>query len=101
MTPQTALARTTRLLNEQYFGGNADPDAIAAGLLRTTIRLIADEKNASTVAGQADGLPNLSYFDFEAGFWVERHRPNFLFVHYQDLLADREGKCGGLPASST
>ena len=53
MTPQTALARTTRLLNEQYFGGNADPDAIAAGLLRTTIRLIADEKNASTVAGQA------------------------------------------------
>ena len=33
-----------------------------------------------------------SYFDFEAGFWVERHRPNFLFVHYQDLLDDREGE---------
>ena len=45
-----------------------------------------------TVAGQTDGLPNLSYFDFEAGFWAERHRPNFLFVHYQDLLADREGE---------
>jgi aryl sulfotransferase len=44
------------------------------------------------IAGQADGLLGPSYFDFEAGFWVERHRPNFLFVHYQDLLDDREGE---------
>lgn len=44
------------------------------------------------VAGQADGLPGLSYFDFEASFWAERHRPNILFVHYQDLLDDRAGE---------
>jgi len=44
------------------------------------------------VEGQADGLPSLSFFDFEASFWAERHRPNFLFVHYQDLLDDRDGE---------
>jgi ThiF family len=53
VTPEAALARTTRLINEEYFGGAADTDAIAAGLLRTTVRLVADEKNASTLAGQA------------------------------------------------
>jgi len=44
------------------------------------------------VEGQADGLPSLSFFDFEASFWAERHRSNFLFVHYQDLLDDRDGE---------
>lgn len=53
MTPQAALARTTSLINEEYFGGAADPDAIAAGLLRTTVRLVADESNAASLAGQA------------------------------------------------
>jgi hypothetical protein len=53
VTPQAALARTTRLINEEYFGGAADADAIAHGLLLTTVRLVADEKNASTLAGQA------------------------------------------------
>ena len=43
-------------------------------------------------AGQADGLPGLSYFDFETGFWAERHRANLLLVHYQDLLDDRDGE---------
>src|SRR5690242_88825 len=44
------------------------------------------------VEGQSDGLPGLSFFDFEVGFWAERHRANILFVHYQDLLDDREGE---------
>src|SRR5258707_326036 len=53
VTPEAALARTTRLINEEYFGGAADTEAIAAGLLGTTVRLVADEKNTSTLAGQA------------------------------------------------
>ena len=46
----------------------------------------------AVVEGQSDGFPSLSFFDFEASFWAERHRPNILFVHYQDLLDDREGE---------
>src|SRR5258707_6142151 len=53
VTPEAALARTTRLINEEYFGGAADTEAIASGLLGTTVRLAADEKNTSTLAGQA------------------------------------------------
>jgi aryl sulfotransferase len=43
-------------------------------------------------AGQGDGLPNLSWFDFEASWWSARHRPNVLMVHYKDLNADLRGQ---------
>ena len=46
----------------------------------------------SVVQDQSDGFPSPSFFDFEASFWAERHRPNILFVHFQDLLDDREGE---------
>jgi ThiF family len=52
-SPEAALARTTSLINEEYFGGSADPGAITSGLLATTVCLFADEKNASSRAGQA------------------------------------------------
>lgn len=45
-----------------------------------------------TVAGQTDGLPGLSFFDFEAGYWAERRRPNVLLAHYNDLSADLDGE---------
>jgi hypothetical protein len=48
-----ALSRTTRLINQEIFDGNADEEAIAAGLATTTIRLAADEANMSSHAGQA------------------------------------------------
>lgn len=35
---------------------------------------------------------DLSYFDFENTYWSERHRPNLLFVHYNDLKADLTGE---------
>jgi aryl sulfotransferase len=44
------------------------------------------------VAGQTEGTPHVSFFDFEAGFWVERRRPNVLLVHYADLKADLDGE---------
>lgn len=44
------------------------------------------------VPGQSDGLPTPSFFDFVAGYWAERRRPNVLLVHYADLSADLEGE---------
>jgi aryl sulfotransferase len=38
--------------------------------------------------GSSDGYPSLSFFELEAGYWHERHRPNLLLVHYNDLKAD-------------
>jgi aryl sulfotransferase len=45
-----------------------------------------------SVAGQSDGIPNLSFFDLEVGYWRERHRPNFLMVHYNDMIQDLDGE---------
>ncbi len=44
------------------------------------------------VVGQSDGTPELSYFDLETGYWAERRRPNFLMVHFSDLLADLDAE---------
>ncbi len=53
MTTEVALARTTRLINQEFFDGNAEEAAIAAGLTATTVRLIADNKNMARRGGQA------------------------------------------------
>jgi molybdopterin/thiamine biosynthesis adenylyltransferase len=53
MTAEAALARTTRLINQEFFDGNAEEAAIAAGLTSTTIRLIADSQNMARRGGQA------------------------------------------------
>ena len=37
---------------------------------------------------QPDGLPNLSWFEFEASWWSARQLPNVLMVHYHDLKSD-------------
>jgi aryl sulfotransferase len=38
------------------------------------------------------GGPTLSYFHFQRTWWEARHRPNVLFVHYNDLKADLSGE---------
>lgn len=40
------------------------------------------------IKGQTEGTPGPSFFELEAGYWAERHRPNFLLVHYNDLKED-------------
>jgi aryl sulfotransferase len=40
----------------------------------------------------SDGMPFVSYFDFENSYWAERHQPNLLMVHYRDLKADLAGE---------
>ena len=39
-------------------------------------------------AGDGDGSPLMSFFHLERSWWEERHRPNVLLVHYNDLKAD-------------
>jgi len=38
--------------------------------------------------GSSDGFPSLSFFDLETTYWRERHKPNLLLVHYNDLKSD-------------
>jgi hypothetical protein len=47
-----ALSRTTRLISRAIFGGQLHESAIAAGLRGTTMRIAADQRNASSHAGQ-------------------------------------------------
>ena len=44
------------------------------------------------LAGHEDGLPFMSFFHFERIWWEERHRPNVLLLHYDDLKADLSGE---------
>ena len=44
------------------------------------------------VPGHTEGMPGPSFFDLEVGYWAERHRPNFLLVHYNDLKANLDGE---------
>jgi aryl sulfotransferase len=40
------------------------------------------------VPGHEDGLTTHSFFRFEQTWWELRHRPNVLFVHFNDLKTD-------------
>ena len=44
------------------------------------------------ISGHEEGLPNLSFFQFERTWWEGRKRPNVLLVHYNDLKADLAGE---------
>lgn len=44
------------------------------------------------VPGHEDGLPTMSFFHCERTWWAERHRPNVLLVHFNDLKADLAGE---------
>ncbi len=47
---------------------------------------------AEGVSGEPDGVPFVSWFNFEGTWWAERHRANVLMVHYRDLKADLHGE---------
>jgi hypothetical protein len=46
----------------------------------------------SAIPGQTEGGIGLSFFDLEVTYWSERKRPNFLLVHYNDLLDDLDSE---------
>jgi hypothetical protein len=52
MSEYEALARTAQLLNVDFFGGRADEAAIVDELRATTIKIVADKRNLSSVPGQ-------------------------------------------------
>lgn len=99
--------RDVALSSHNHFGGNspatlANFDRIGLedpAIGRAYPRLPEDPAeffrlwiSSSVIPGQSDGLPSTSFFDFVAGYWAERRRPNLLLVHYADLGADLEGE---------
>lgn len=46
----------------------------------------------ASIPGETDGLPFLSFFNFERTYWEARQRPNVLLVHYNDMKADLAGE---------
>lgn len=47
---------------------------------------------------QAGNDETLSFFHLERSYWAERHRPNVLLVHYNDLKKDLSGEMRRLAA---
>src|SRR5262249_29438448 len=74
-----ALSRTTRLINQHYFGGAADEDSIAAGLARSTVRLIGDAENLSSRSGQAAFVTAFQLIA-RMGVGIELHAPDVELV---------------------
>jgi hypothetical protein len=74
-THRDALARTTLLLNEEWFGGEAHEDAIADALLASTVRLVADEHALSCRAGQT-ALVTSFMLTARLGIGIELRAPN-------------------------
>jgi len=50
------------------------------------------EVEAQLDAPSAASRYGIPFFDFEATYWRERHLPNLLFVHYNDLKEDLAGE---------
>jgi aryl sulfotransferase len=48
--------------------------------------------STGVVEGHTEGTPEPSFFNLELSYWSERHRPNLLLVHYNDLLRDLDGE---------
>ena len=65
-----ALARTSQLINADFFDGKADEEEITAELRRTLIRVVADENNVSSASGQT-ALVSLVQLAAMMGFDVE------------------------------
>lgn len=85
----TALSRTARLLNEQFFGSRADERAIAQELTELSVRIVADEANASTASGQAC-IVTLALLVARTGISVELDVPDVeLTVPHPPLTGTR------------
>jgi len=70
-----ALARTTLLLNQEFFDGDADERAIADALLTRTVRLAADRESLASRAGQT-ALVSAFMLVARLGIGIELDAPN-------------------------
>jgi hypothetical protein len=82
-THHDALARTTLLLNQEFFAGEADDRVIADALLTTTVRFAADEAALACRAGQA-AVVTAFVLTARMGIGVEIVMPNVPVI---DLVA--------------
>jgi aryl sulfotransferase len=56
------------------------------------LRAWFDQLEAQLDAPGGPDMLGMGFFEFEATYWRERHRPNLLFVHYNDLKEDLAGE---------
>ncbi len=82
-THHEALARTALLLNQEWFAGQADEQAIADALLATTVRFTADAESLSCRAGQAAIVTGFA-LTARLGIGIELLAPNIPVI---DLVA--------------
>ena len=74
-THHEALARTTLLLNREFFSGEADERVLADALIATTVRLQADEASLTSRAGQA-AFVTAFLLTARLGIGIELDAPN-------------------------
>jgi len=55
-------------------------------------RFFLDWLGKGSTPQESDGLPYLSFFNFERTYWEARRRPNLLLVHYNDMKSDLDGE---------
>jgi len=87
MDPRTheGLSRTSRLINEQFFGGRADEERISAAMPRLAIAITADARNARTPAAQTL-IVTLATLIARMGIGVQLTCPNEALVAPQPPL---------------
>lgn len=80
-----ALARTAQLIRMDLFGGEADDEAIVAGLQRTGIAIVADQANLASPAAQTL-VTTLAGLTAMLGIWVELDFPDVPLIARQPPL---------------
>ena len=87
-------AFTPAALARQDVAGLADPwlGRPAPRASEDPRQFFLDWMQNGSIPGEGDGLPYLSFFNFERTYWESRHRPNMLLVHYNDLKVDLAGE---------
>jgi hypothetical protein len=98
-THHDALARTTLLLNREFFSGEADERAIADALLATTVCMEADEASLMSRAGQTAFVTGF-LLTARLGIGVELIAPNVPVIDLvaplrEPLLVDALVELGG------
>ena len=82
-----------RNFGEMFFEPPADPAIPALPRPPESILVYYDGWiSRGFVEGENDGYPFWSCLHQIQSWWDQRHRPNILFLHYADLLADLRGQ---------
>lgn len=89
MDAHEALSRTASLLDREFFGGKAEHSEIVEGLLRTSVRITADQINAATAPSQ-HLIATLASLCARMGMSVELDFPEVRLTGFQLPLRGRQ-----------